>query len=313
VLPRATTPARTIVRLASGVTRTVSLSATLRARSATSAPRLSTPGKHPEFACHRLLANFVLPVSCSYPFPPPLSSPPLYPSLLLSFLATQYDGLLASFNTGGLPGAVAGINIERLIEITSFSPYPYLTAIISSFEGIYTGFLRVDITDWYTFYLTSDDGVRFWLNGQLLDDNYEGRGPTQDTSPQIYLLAGTSYSIKIEYVQYGGGEDLELRWSSSFGIPYSLIPTRNLYHLANLFNPTQFPSYAEGDFTFYWTFNASLWTNSCNTTGQVCTNGNWFNIFVSSINDLDNQVAFQVRFSNIGSSLRQYTTTRKAL
>src|ERR1700674_2071606 len=68
----------------------------------------------------------------------------------------------------------------------------------------------------YTFYTVSDDGVRLWVNNQLLVDNWGDHGPTEN-SGTITLAAGQKYNIKIEYYEHGGGATMKLLWSSQIG------------------------------------------------------------------------------------------------
>jgi hypothetical protein len=68
-------------------------------------------------------------------------------------------------------------------------------------------------TETYTFYTQSDDGVRLWVNGKLLIDNWTDHAATQN-SGTITLTAGQKYSIKMEYYENSGGAVAKLSWSS---------------------------------------------------------------------------------------------------
>ena len=81
----------------------------------------------------------------------------------------------------------------------------------------------------YTFYTQSDDGVRLWVNDQLVVDNWTDHGSVEN-SGTIALTAGQKYPIKMEYYENGGSAVAQLSWSSSSQakqiIPSSqLIPT----------------------------------------------------------------------------------------
>ena len=65
----------------------------------------------------------------------------------------------------------------------------------------------------YTFYAGSDDGVRLWINGQLIVDNWWDRGHTEGTGT-INLVLGQSYDIRMEYYEKTGGASASLAWSS---------------------------------------------------------------------------------------------------
>ena len=65
-----------------------------------------------------------------------------------------------------------------------------------------------------TFYTVSDDGVRLWINGQLLIDNWTNHGETEN-SASVTLSAGQKYDVKLEYYEATGGATARLLWSSS--------------------------------------------------------------------------------------------------
>jgi len=79
----------------------------------------------------------------------------------------------------------------------------------------------------YTFYTTTDDGVRLWVNGQLLIDHWSPQSPTT-WSGSITLQAHHLYSIEMDYFQAGGGAIAQLAWSSP-STAQTIIPQGQLY------------------------------------------------------------------------------------
>ncbi|MFH1719871.1 MAG: carbohydrate binding domain-containing protein, partial [Planctomycetota bacterium] len=67
-----------------------------------------------------------------------------------------------------------------------------------------------------------DDGVRLWVDGELLVDNWVDRGAAEDWGT-IDLIAGNTYSLVMEYYENTGGATAELRWSSP-RTPKALVP-----------------------------------------------------------------------------------------
>jgi hypothetical protein len=65
-----------------------------------------------------------------------------------------------------------------------------------------------------TFFTSSDDGVRLWVNGQQLINNWTNHGTTEN-SGTISLTAGQKYDLKLEYYDATGGATARLLWSSS--------------------------------------------------------------------------------------------------
>jgi hypothetical protein len=92
------------------------------------------------------------------------------------------------------------------------SPDPSLDA--DGFSVRWAGLVRPRYTQTYTFYTVSDDGVRLWIDGRLIVDNWTEHGETED-SGTIALQAGKSYSVKMEYFESGGDAVAKLLWSSS--------------------------------------------------------------------------------------------------
>ncbi len=84
---------------------------------------------------------------------------------------------------------------------------------VNGFSVRWSGLIEPAYTETYTFYTDSDDGVRLWVNGQLLIDNWTNHGVTED-SATLALVAGQQYSIKMEYYESGGNAVAKLLWSS---------------------------------------------------------------------------------------------------
>ncbi|HEX7411104.1 MAG TPA: glycoside hydrolase family 3 C-terminal domain-containing protein [Bacteroidales bacterium] len=75
----------------------------------------------------------------------------------------------------------------------------------------WSGSLTPTVTRKYTFFTASDDGVRLFIDGKKLIDNWSDHGTTVD-SAKIDLIAGKSYDIKVEYYEAGGESVLILGW-----------------------------------------------------------------------------------------------------
>ena len=68
------------------------------------------------------------------------------------------------------------------------------------------------VTGTYTFTTTSDDGVRLYVNGQLLVDNWTDHAATQN-SGTLSLVAGQKYDIRLEFYERGGLATARLSWA----------------------------------------------------------------------------------------------------
>ncbi|MCX6344164.1 MAG: DUF6055 domain-containing protein [Armatimonadetes bacterium] len=100
-----------------------------------------------------------------------------------------------------------------------------------TFSVRWTGWVKPKYTQTYTFYTTSDDGVRLWVNNTQLVDNWTVHGSTEN-SGTIDLVANAWYPIKMEYYQGGGGAVAKLEWQSA-SQGRQLIPAAQLCSATN--------------------------------------------------------------------------------
>ncbi|MFB0553777.1 MAG: PA14 domain-containing protein [Phycisphaerae bacterium] len=90
----------------------------------------------------------------------------------------------------------------------------------------WTGEIKVPSSGTYTFHTQSDEGIRLWVNNQLIIDNWTNHGNTHD-SGNITLTAGQQYDIKLEWYEDGDNAVCELSWSTAT-ITRETIPSRYL-------------------------------------------------------------------------------------
>lgn len=96
-----------------------------------------------------------------------------------------------------------------------------------SFSVRWLGQVQPRFSETYTFHTISDDGVRLWVNNQLLVDNWTDHGNTENVG-FIPLQAGQLYDIKMEMYENGGGAVAQLLWSS-ISVAREIIPSTQLY------------------------------------------------------------------------------------
>lgn len=97
----------------------------------------------------------------------------------------------------------------------------------TNFSTKWTGRVQPQYSETYVFHTIGDDGIRLWVNGQLLIDDWNGHAPTDDYG-SITLSAGQKYDIEMDYYQGGGGDFAQLRWSSP-STADQVIPQTQLY------------------------------------------------------------------------------------
>ena len=98
-------------------------------------------------------------------------------------------------------------------------------------NGLYTvrwtGQIEPQYSETYYFDTVTDDGVKLWVNDQLLIDKWQSQSGTEWTNA-IALQANTRYDIKLEYLQTGGKAQAHLYWYSA-SQPRQLIPVERFY------------------------------------------------------------------------------------
>ncbi len=116
-----------------------------------------------------------------------------------------------------------------------------------TFSVRWTGQVQAQYSQTYTFYAHSDDGVRLWVNGRLLLNNWTDHSATEN-SGTIALAAGQKYDVRMDYYENGGLAVAKLLWSSP-STPKQTIPMSQLYPTLVSGNGLQGQYYDNIDFT----------------------------------------------------------------
>ena len=98
---------------------------------------------------------------------------------------------------------------------------------VDTFSVRWTGQVQACYSQTYTFYTSSDDGVRLWVNGQQVINNWTDHPPTEN-SGTIALTAGQKYDVRMEFYENGAGALASLSWSST-SQPKQVVPQTLLY------------------------------------------------------------------------------------
>ena len=96
-----------------------------------------------------------------------------------------------------------------------------------NYAYIYFGYIKVPEDGVYTFYLTSNDGSRFYLNDELAINN-DGPHGVREESVVVSLSKGY-HKISLSYFQLGGGQKLKLEWSGK-NFKRVEVPNSFFYH-----------------------------------------------------------------------------------
>jgi cytochrome c peroxidase len=142
-------------------------------------------------------------------------------------------------NTGtGLAGryfnntSLTGNPVLQRTEAVNFgwssnSPGPGVNA--NNFSVRWTGKVEASSTGNFQFQTASNDGVRVWINGVLVINNWTSHATKTDTSASIALVNGTRYAVTMEYYDLSGTAVARLRWKRPGETGFIAIPATRLY------------------------------------------------------------------------------------
>lgn len=137
-------------------------------------------------------------------------------------------GLTAAYFTNetltGLP-ALSRVDAGVNFDWAGGSPASGIPA--DSFSVRWSGEIQPRYTEPYTLVLRTDDGVRVWLDGQLVINDWILRGAANSTCT-FNAVAGQRYAIRIEYYEHQGSAVSQMSWYSAreFAGP---VPAAQLY------------------------------------------------------------------------------------
>jgi hypothetical protein len=132
------------------------------------------------------------------------------------------------YNSNNLTGSIVLSRTDATVNFDWGNSSPSFFNVRSdNFSVRWTGYVQPLYSQTYTFYTSSDDGVRLWINGQQLINNWTDHGVTEN-SGSITLVAGVKYTVKMEYYEKTGGAVAKLLWSSP-STAKAIIPQKQLY------------------------------------------------------------------------------------
>ncbi|HVF42305.1 MAG TPA: LamG-like jellyroll fold domain-containing protein, partial [Pyrinomonadaceae bacterium] len=118
-----------------------------------------------------------------------------------------------------------GAEIVRVDPVVNFNwdtGSPDASMGSDQFSVRWTGQVQAQTTEDYTFYTFSDDGVRLYVNNQLVINNWTDHAPVEN-SAVFPMAAGQKYDIRVECYENGGGALMALSWSSA-SVAKQIVP-----------------------------------------------------------------------------------------
>ncbi len=142
--------------------------------------------------------------------------------------ATSGAGLLGSYYAGSTPSGMPLVTRTEAVNFDWGTNRPAIGVPADNFSVRWTGTLTVPTSGTYRFQTRSDDGVRLWVNGTQVINNWTDHSPTNNTTGNISLTAGQRVAVVLEYYERGGGAVMQLRWRRPGQLSYVAIPAGNL-------------------------------------------------------------------------------------
>ena len=153
----------------------------------------------------------------------PPTPPPANPAGNGTGLRAEY------FNNKKLKDPAVLTRIDRTVDFDwgDDSPAPG-TVRDDGFSIRWTGQIEAPATGNYTFTTLADDGVRLWVNGVMLVDDWNDHPPRTNVGPSMELTAGQKYDIRVEYFDNESRALAKLSWSYP-GQDQQIVPQSILY------------------------------------------------------------------------------------
>lgn len=169
------------------------------------------------------------PTSTPTPTPSPTPSPTPEPTPSPTPVPEMGDGLSGYyFNNKTLSSLPVISRVDPFINFDWGLNSPGNGISTNYFSVMWRGFVKPDKSERYTFYAKVDDGIRLWVNNQLIINNWTNWTRAREFSGSIDLLAGQKVEMRIEYFENKDKALIQLNWSSA-SLPKQIIPQTNLF------------------------------------------------------------------------------------
>lgn len=135
-----------------------------------------------------------------------------------------YDGITLE----AAPGSFYGTRIDSTVDFNWGGGVNNLGQP-AYFSIRWSGQVRAEKSETYTFYTQSDDGVRVYIDGVLVINNWTVHGSVENTSTTTFnWTADSMHDIVVEYYENYGQAVIQLKWSSPT-TPKAAVPQAFLY------------------------------------------------------------------------------------
>lgn len=141
---------------------------------------------------------------------------------------TTAPGLHAEYFSGLNNTKFAFARTDDQINFDWGAAAPSATMPADMFSVRWSGQVTAPVSGLYTFYTTSDDGIRVWIDGQLIINKWDNH-PAQEDSGAITLAGGVAHDVSVEYFEGPGLSVARLEWMVP-GAAREVIPAARFSH-----------------------------------------------------------------------------------
>ena len=126
----------------------------------------------------------------------------------------QGQGLMGEYYNGSNFDSFISERVDSTVYFNWGNSSPLSGMNNNNYSIRWTGQIEPLYSGEYTFYITSDNGRRVWIDNQLIIDKWISDWDIE-YSGSITLSAGQKYDIKVEYFEESGGANIKLEWEST--------------------------------------------------------------------------------------------------
>lgn len=142
------------------------------------------------------------------------------------FAANASHGITGYYYTDDNFERRTNVHIDSTLNF-EWKQAPAMNTSADSFSVMWTGLLEAPVTGEFTFYMTSDNVRRVWIDENLIlfNDVMNTYGTSEGKAK---LTKGEKHALKVEYVENSGDAVAKLEWAGP-GVSREVIPVKNLW------------------------------------------------------------------------------------
>lgn len=144
------------------------------------------------------------------------------------------DGLLANYYGGTDFNYLTGSTTEK--QVAFFSKDSFKLAVTDKkeyFSMQMLGKLKVPVSGIYTFKTRADDGIRLFINGDSIINDFN-KGSVRENTVDVPIEGGRLYDVRLDYKNHTAYAIMELSWKHPLlGQNFNTIPSQFFYKNKN--------------------------------------------------------------------------------